>query len=134
MSHPDDEIKDQIESALGGRSEEELRKLAAEIVDNVVFTNRHIRLQDKEMLGMIFLPIMLGDSRVIATVRAAGLIYEYYDKALPRSCNGYPFFMSFDSVLAKDMPALELYVREYTEMKQKFLSLPPPPQVPVPGS
>jgi hypothetical protein len=134
MSAPDDEIKDQIENVLGGRSEAELRKLAAEIIDNVVFTDRHIRKEDRDMFEMIFLPVALGDSRVRSTLQSSGMIYEYWEKALPRSINGYPIFMGFDSVLKKDMPALEHYIKEYREMKAKYFAAPIPPQIPVPGS
>lgn len=134
MSAPDDEIKEQIENTLGGRSEEELRKLAADIIDGVVFTDRHIRKQDRDMFGTIFLPVSLGDSRVHMTLQSSGMIYEYWSEALPRGVNGYPMFMGFHAVLKKDMPALEHYIAEYRQMKEKFFTAPIPAQIPVPSS
>jgi hypothetical protein len=42
-----------------------------------------------------------------------GIIYEYYDKAGPRSCNGMPMFMSFSILNADDWKRVwEAYSRE----------------------
>jgi hypothetical protein len=136
MSAPDDEIKEQIESALGGHSEEQLRKLAQEIVEGKVFTDRDLRRADQEggtMLGMIFMPVLLMPNSA-AYLADAGLLYEYWDQAGPRSVNGYPIFFSVRKIIKKDMPALEHYVKTFWEMKKelekKFHEAPIPPTIP----
>lgn len=135
-----DEIKDQIECALGGHSEEELKKLAQEIVDGKVFTDRDMRKGDQQggfMLQMIFMPLALMEN-VGAFVADAGLLYEYWDQAGPRSINGYPMFFSVRKIIRKDMPALEHYVKFYWEAKkrieQELKDMPIPPVLPIPGS
>jgi hypothetical protein len=135
-----DEIKDQIDSALGGLSEEALRKLAQEIVEGKVFTDRDMRKADQmggTMLGMIFMPVLLMQSPGVY-LADAGLLYEYWDQAGPRSINGYPIFFSVRKVIKKDMPALEHYVKTFWELKKelekKFHDAPIPPVLPEPGS
>jgi hypothetical protein len=132
-----DEIKDQIECALGGSSEEELKKLAQEIVDGKVFTDRDLRKGDEGSLPMVFMVICLMENAG-AFVADAGLLYEYWDQAGPRSINGYPCFFSVRKIIKKDMPALEHYVKFYWEAKkrieQELKDMPIPPVLPVPGS
>jgi hypothetical protein len=135
-----DDIKDQIECALGGSSEEELKKLAQEIVDGKVFTDRDLRKADQAggfMLTMVFMPLALMENPA-AFVADAGLLYEYWDQAGPRSINGYPMFFSVRKIIRKDMPALEHYVKFYWEAKkrieQELKDMPIPPVLPIPGS
>jgi len=74
-----------------------LNRIAKDIVGNLIFTTNHIRQGDEKLLGMIFLPILLGGASSkphIETLAAGGMIYEYYDKAAPRGINGYPIFYS----------------------------------------
>lgn len=134
-----DEIKAQIESALGGHSEEELKQIAKDIVDRKVFTDRDLRnpALEGDMLGMIFMPVLLMPNPG-AFVADAGLLFEYWDQAGPRSINGYPIFFSVRKIIKKDMPALEHYVKTYWEMKKeiekRFNEAPIPPVLPIPGS
>lgn len=74
-----------------------LTQLAKDIVGNLVFTDRHIREYDfPTVFGMIFMPVMLGAfADTTQEYRDdIGMIYEYIDKAGPRSINGYPIFFS----------------------------------------
>lgn len=135
-----DEIKDQIESALGGHSEEELKVIARDIVDGKIFSDRDLRKADVEggtMIGMVFMVLFLMPNPA-AFIEDAGLLYEYWDQAGPRSINGYPCFFSVRKIIKKDMPALEHYVKFYWEAKkrieQELTNLPIPPVLPIPGS
>ena len=90
------------EKSVPDQSPEALSKLAKDIAMNLVFTDRHIR-NDRD-LGMVFMPLILG-AFADATdeyKNDIGLIYEYYDKAGPRSINGYPIFFSLAFVSKKD--------------------------------
>jgi hypothetical protein len=53
---------------------------------------------------MVFMPIALGAfSEYSEEARKdIGMVYEYLDKAGPRSINGYPIFFSFRVVNVKD--------------------------------
>jgi hypothetical protein len=118
--------KPEIESALGGMGEEELRKLAADYVDGHVFSNFHIREHDQDVVGMIFMPLLLGGA---AFVKDAWMIYQYWSEAGPRSINGYPIFFSMCKVITKDAPAFQHYVKEYREVKAKFFAQPIPKEI-----
>lgn len=124
-----EEIKAQIESALGGMSEEELRKLAVDYVEGKIFTTFHFNKHDIEsgdMVGLVFMPLLLGGA---SFAHDAWMLYEYYSEAGPRSINGYPIFFSMRKVIQKDAPAFRLYVKEYEEMKAKFFAKPIPPEI-----
>jgi hypothetical protein len=125
----DDAVKDQIDSALGSMGEEELRRLAADIVDDRVFTSAHVPPEQLGDLKLVFMVLMfLGDSK--GWLQDAGMLFEYMDKAAPRTINGMPMFFSVRKVIKKDIPALTLYMNEYRAIKEKFLARPPEPQIP----
>lgn len=124
-----DEIKEQIDSALGGMSEEELRKLAVDYVEGKIFTTFHFHeaeMDRGEMVGLVFMPLLLGG---VGFAKDAWMLYEYYSEAGPRSINGYPIFFSMRKVIHKDAEAFKLYVKEYQEMKAKFFAQPIPKQI-----
>lgn len=89
--------------------EQEITQLAKDIAMNLVFTSDHIRREEWDnILGMVFMPIVLGAfSEYSEEARKdIGMVYEYYDKAGPRSINGYPIFFSFRVVNVKDRLAV----------------------------
>lgn len=78
------------------RGPEFLSQLAKDIATNLVFTDQHIRDGELDNLRSIFMPIALGGFAECTKeyVKDIGMFYEYYDKAAPRSVNGYPCFFS----------------------------------------
>jgi hypothetical protein len=89
-------------SMLESRPIAELNKIALDIFKERIFTDRHIKQGDEKMLTTIFMVIGLGafcdyDEK---TKKDIGLLYEYYDKSMPRNINGYPMFTSVN-VLSK---------------------------------
>jgi hypothetical protein len=94
---------------LNSLSPEKLDEIAKDIALNKIFTSAHMRPNDwATTLGLVFMPLALGafasekpkDFEVGAlkddgyTLQDIGLFYEYWDKAGPRSINGYPIFFS----------------------------------------
>jgi len=84
----------------------ELEKLAQDIVGGRVFGSWDI--DDLGMVRMVFLPLAFVDKDFSDRMKAANIvhIYEYVDKAGPRSVNGMPIFMSMnllDETDAKDL-------------------------------
>lgn len=76
--------------------EQLIARIAKDIVANLIFTTESIRKGDENLLGMIFLPILLGGAKSkpqVEMLAAGGMIYEYYDTG-PRGINGYPIFYS----------------------------------------
>ena len=101
-------------------SEEALTQLAKDIATNLVFTSDHIRREEWDnILGMVFMSIVLGafSDYTEEARKDIGMIYEYYDKAGPRSINGYPTFFSFRILNVKD----RLIVWEKVEKIRKAL-------------
>jgi hypothetical protein len=78
-------------------TDEEKRRLAAALIGNSVFTSLHVPEHDGRMLGSIFMPLMFGAFAGVPEAeleRVNPVLYEYLDKAGPRSVNGYPIFFS----------------------------------------
>lgn len=102
---------------------EKVHELARDIVMDKVFIDRFISEPDHEwnhMLRAIFLPIGLGG--MPANVEDIGMVYEYLEKAGPRSINGYPIFFSCQMLHKAQMPELIAAVEHYA----KTLNTPPP--------
>jgi len=91
-------------------SDEEVKEFALGIYRNEIFTEYHIKEQDKaNLLTMIFMPLMFGfeafglnnpEIRGAFEKSPPGMCYaRYYDasgrsQTFPRSINGYPIFSS----------------------------------------
>lgn len=83
-------------------SMDELKEVARGLASGHVFTDLHLRNPETEM-SMVFMPIGLGVLSGITEeeCKQIGMIYEWLDKAGPRSCNGLPMFMSVN-ILHRD--------------------------------
>lgn len=99
--------------------EQELKQLAMDIVDGKVFTDRHVRKGGEGDMPMIFMPIALGcfQTEDEANLQKIGMLYEYYDKAGPRSMNGYPVFTSLHIFPQVQLELLEQTMRNYEALK-----------------
>lgn len=76
--------------------QDQIKELAEDIFKSSVFTERHINENDVRLLQSIFMPLVLGALSGITEEqqKQVGMIYEYLEKAGPRSVNGYPVFFS----------------------------------------
>jgi hypothetical protein len=103
------------------RSRKDLKKLAVDIVESHVFTDRHLSdRNDMRLLLSVFIPLGLGALEDVDP-KDVGLIYEYYDKAGPRSINGYPMFFSMYLLNNKDAEWTINLVGKLYEQRQAFL-------------
>lgn len=102
------------------KTDAELRKLAMDIHDGKVFTSGNI--QNPSDLPMVFMVIALGGFANLSKEEAEniGLIYEYMDKAGPRSINGNPCFMSCRTLTKKETERLNQYYLAYKGLKDQF--------------
>jgi hypothetical protein len=81
-------------------SDEQVKEFALGIIQGTIFTEIHVRPQDQQHLGLIFLPLMFGE--LSPEVKGAmeksppGMCYARVNSRnmLPRSINGYPIFTS----------------------------------------
>lgn len=88
------------------------RQLAMDIVDGKVFGSWAIT--EKDMIGLVFMPLSLGAKIADDTAH----VYEYYDKAAPRSINGYPIFFSMTAITTKEWPQIVKWCRKFERMKE----------------
>lgn len=104
---------------LNRMEKEDLKKLALDMHKGLIFADTQI--QQPNMLVMVFMPLALMPINK-KWVDQVGLIYEYLDKAGPRSVNGMPTFMSMRIVPRADLPMLIEYVKKY-EKAEKAVKL-----------
>lgn len=83
------------------KTEEEIKKIAEDLYRGYIFTDRHV--ENKEDIPSVFMSLCMLDKEGIDKLKNMdiGMIYEYIDKAMPRSINGMPIFFSFN-ILNKD--------------------------------
>jgi len=94
-------------------TDDKLREFIDDFVSNRIFTTAHLRDSQADMIPNIFLPLALGcfSKTQPESLDQIGVIYEYYEKASPRSINGLPIFFSFHMLHIDDWerakPAIE---------------------------
>lgn len=76
------------------RTDDELKKLAMELVQNQIFMSDQLRRPDD--LTMVFIPLLMLSEEQIEQLKKEEVVhfYAYNKDALPRSVNGYPCFMT----------------------------------------
>ena len=76
--------------------DEDLAKFVLDYCDNKIFTSAHIREYERNMLGTVFVPLLLMDLSAWfdRDIQRIGLVWEYYSETFPRSINGLPMFHS----------------------------------------
>lgn len=79
------------------KTDDELKELARDILTDRVFTDGHVENGYDCFTGFM----LFCTSVKITNAGELGMIYEYYSKAAPRSCNGRPIFFSHN-FLRKD--------------------------------
>lgn len=97
-----DDLKEALD--LPRVSDEKLRQFVDDFVSNRIFTSAHLRDVEVDLLPMIFMPIALGCFAKVQpdTLKNIGVVYEYLDKAGPRSINGKPVFFSLNMLHIED--------------------------------
>ena len=98
---------------INSSSDAELRQLALDIADGVVFTDRHIN--DISLLGSVFMPLLFIED--FDKMDDVGMIYERMSKANHMSINSYPIFMSFKTINKEDTKKVMEYYEEIMDIK-----------------
>lgn len=80
----------------------EIKQLAVDFHHGMIFCDRHVARPDD--LPMVFMILNLMDEKAFKKLKAdsPGLIYEYLEKAGPRSINGMPIFFSMRMLSSAD--------------------------------
>jgi hypothetical protein len=109
-------------------TDDEVKEFALGIYRNEIFTEYHVREQDKKnLLGMIFLPLALGmfadNPEQLGAMEKSppGMCYaRYHDsqgrsQTLPRNINGYPIFASCAFLSREDTDRVN---EKYNQIKE----------------
>lgn len=102
------------------------KQLVRDFDGGLIFSDRHVPERDSHLLGNIFMPLMFGafENYPKEEVDKIGMVYEYLDKAGPRSTNGYPNFMSFRLLSKEDTTRLVAKVLEIRQAREGVLDGP----------
>lgn len=100
-------------------NDDDLKKLAIEIVDGKVFGSWMLPEKDIQLIANVFMPIAVGGSEHLPEDVAC--LYEYFDKRLDMSINGYPTFLSCKFLTKSEQERIVPMIESYKVMKQKFI-------------
>jgi hypothetical protein len=100
-------------------SEKELKQVAMDIVDKKIFHSE--MLKDETYLHAVFMPLLFVKEEQI-NFDLVGLLYEYMDKATPRTINGLPTFSSANMLHREQVDKLQDYINKFIEMRESFVS------------
>lgn len=83
-----------LKHELPDRSRSDLKMLVMEISAGGVFLSNQLGPNQHNLLPTVFLPIAFGafDGWTKKEIDQIGVLYAYYNEALPRSINGLPIF------------------------------------------
>jgi hypothetical protein len=112
--------KEPVKTGINPKRQDELKQLARDIVNNLVFTDKHIPEEQRiKMIPSVFMPIVFLDEKQSKSIldMKVSMFYEYYDKATPRSINGYPIFASMRMLIEDE----ERFVWDFHEKYKKAL-------------
>ena len=109
------------------RTNKEINELAQAIDQGRVFTSAQVNRS--EDVSMVFMALALAGPEFSkwAKENDISVVYEFLDKAGPRSINGYPCFFSFRCV-SKDDWAKVLALLQKMETVRKAVMLPDEPE------
>jgi hypothetical protein len=106
-----------------GKTREELKQLAQDIIDNKVFCDAHIPLEDAGLLPNIFIPIALGGLSKLSEEEKSnlGMFFEYYDEGGPSAINGFPMFFSMQILSKEEAKPVKEIVSKYLSKREELL-------------
>lgn len=97
---------------------DELKQLALDIHEGKVFGTWNIpENESPDTAGVVFMPAILGAEIPEDVVH----LYEYIEKAGPRSVNGMPIFMSMHILKRYDHEKLVPMINELKKQREEFL-------------
>lgn len=99
------------------RSDEELKDIALKIFKNEIFTSLQVHEGDSNLLGSIFMPVLLGDEPLEIYIKRNNFyaVFAYMSNCMPRFVNGYPMF-SACSFLTKE--ETRIVMEKYEKIKE----------------
>ena len=102
------------------KTAEEIKEIAIGIFKGTIFTS--LQVKNKSDIYCVFMAAGFGDQDYTdwLTNNKICIFYEYFDKSLPRSINGYPIFMSHGHLNEEDTQKI---LEKYKEIKKVMENL-----------
>lgn len=102
-----------IEKKYVSKTDEELKQIALDLFKGSIFSDRHL-INEPNMLTSVFMILPMLDKEKLEELKNNDVhfIFEYLNKALPRSINGCPAFMSAQYLNKDDTEKMFKYYRE----------------------
>ena len=93
---------------------EEIKELATDTFKEKVFFSTMLQEGQEHLLTSVFMPVMFMDNKQIKDVEEKNIVafYEYFEKATPRSINGYPMFMSMHMINKEDLTEVQELIKK----------------------
>jgi len=101
------------------KSKKELYEIAKDFYAGLIFSDRHLKSTAAEMAST-FMPLALGAT--FPDVNDVGMIFEYLDKAGPRSINGKPMFMSLQMLTKTETDTMFDFLDKIAKADKKMKS------------
>lgn len=96
--------------------ENDLRKLAIDIIDGLVWTDRNDVISFRAIMRLAF----DGSPETGGKLLRSGMVYEYMSEAGPMAINGCPMFMSFRLLAEEDLGMLLDLIAKQVELRKNF--------------
>lgn len=108
------------QSRLPRKPDADLHEIAVGILQNAIFTDRHIAPGDARLASMIFMPLGFLDRKQLLDLQRKqrpGMVYARMEHAGPRAINGYPMF--FECAMLHPDDAVIVW-QKYARMKEQL--------------
>jgi hypothetical protein len=104
------------------KTDDELKQIAKDIFSHKIFTSTMLREGDERLLSSVFMPVLFMEKEQIEELEKNDVVafYEYFDEAGPRSVNGYPIFMSANTLTRSEYNRTMEF---YKQVKEKMDSI-----------
>lgn len=91
------------------RTDEEIEKLATDVLGEKVFTSNHVKHEDSQLLDHIFMNLLFlsEDDKKALVADNITMLYEYLSEAGPQRFKDYPTFLSAQGLSRLDMTRLQ---------------------------
>lgn len=116
--------KDWFDSTQTIRGTKALAEIGVGIAEGRIFCSAQIPPnQQEDMLRMVFMPLafMKPSDRAKMIDRQVAVLFEEVKEAAPMGVNGFPVFMSFQTLNNEEWTIVLSKIKEYDEMKKKLL-------------
>jgi hypothetical protein len=120
MSGPESDATKMVSTET--RSPQDIKALALDIQEGRVFGSWHLKKTDEWLLSSIFLPLMFLEPEQVEEMAEVAHIFEYIDRAGPRSINGYPAFMSFHRISHTEWDTICKLLNKLHAQRTEFLN------------